>query len=203
MSTQREPIGVIGTGYVGLVTGTCLAEMGNHVVCLDLDEAKIGMLNDGGVPIHEPGLAEMIRPNVRAARLQFTSDVDRAVAAARAALAAPGGWSQWEPARRAEVLDRLADRVAARLRRLAQYGRRGTRAGHARRLARSIANGDVSHSLGEPRSHHHPAVGSRTIGVAGRAARRRHDDVDQRQWPRVLGLSRQRTIGPVDCRRNQ
>lgn len=73
-------ITVIGTGYVGLVTGTCLAEMGNHVVCLDLDEAKIRLLDGGGLPIHEPGLGELIRPNVRAGRLAFTSDVDAAVA---------------------------------------------------------------------------------------------------------------------------
>ena len=73
-------ITVIGTGYVGLVTGTCLAEMGNQVLCLDLDEDKIGMLNDGHVPIHEPGLAELIRRNVAAGRLRFTSDVERSVA---------------------------------------------------------------------------------------------------------------------------
>ena len=73
-------ITVVGTGYVGLVTGTCLAEMGNQVVCLDLDEAKIRLLNDGGVPIHEPGLAELIGPNMRAGRLAFTADVNHAVA---------------------------------------------------------------------------------------------------------------------------
>lgn len=72
-------ITVIGTGYVGLVTGTCLAEMGNQVLCLDLDEAKIRMLNEGGVPIHEPGLPELIRYNVGAGRLQFTNDVERSV----------------------------------------------------------------------------------------------------------------------------
>jgi UDPglucose 6-dehydrogenase len=73
-------ITVIGTGYVGLVTGTCLAEMGNQVLCLDLDEDKIGMLNDGQVPIHEPGLTELIRRNVASGRLRFTSDVERSVA---------------------------------------------------------------------------------------------------------------------------
>jgi UDPglucose 6-dehydrogenase len=73
-------ITVIGSGYVGLVTGTCLAEMGNQVLCLDLDEDKIAMLNDGRVPIHEPGLTELIRRNVAAGRLRFTSDVERSVA---------------------------------------------------------------------------------------------------------------------------
>src|SRR5882672_4289834 len=72
-------ITVIGTGYVGLVTGTCLAEMGNHVVCLDLDLAKIRILEEGGIPIHEPGLLEMVKRNRSAGRLQFTSDIVAAV----------------------------------------------------------------------------------------------------------------------------
>ncbi|SHH11737.1 UDP-glucose/GDP-mannose dehydrogenase family protein [Massilia sp. CF038] len=72
-------ITVIGTGYVGLVTGTCLAEMGNQVLCLDLDKQKIAILNDGEVPIHEPGLQELIRRNVAAGRLRFTSDVEYSV----------------------------------------------------------------------------------------------------------------------------
>jgi UDPglucose 6-dehydrogenase len=72
-------ITVIGTGYVGLVTGTCLAEMGNQVLCLDLDKNKIMCLNDGEVPIHEPGLSELIRRNVAAGRLRFTSDIEKSV----------------------------------------------------------------------------------------------------------------------------
>ena len=71
---------MIGTGYVGLVTGTCFAEVGNDVLCLDVDPRKIETLNQGGVPIHEPGLEAMIRRNVEAGRLAFTTDVDRAVA---------------------------------------------------------------------------------------------------------------------------
>jgi UDPglucose 6-dehydrogenase len=70
---------MIGTGYVGLVTGACLAEVGNDVLCLDVDARKIGVLNAGGVPIHEPGLPEMIKRNVAAGRLHFTTDIDAAV----------------------------------------------------------------------------------------------------------------------------
>jgi UDPglucose 6-dehydrogenase len=72
-------ITVIGTGYVGLVSGACLAEMGNHVVCLDLDADKIRVLETGGVPIHEPGLLDMMTRNRAAGRLQFTTDVVAAV----------------------------------------------------------------------------------------------------------------------------
>jgi UDPglucose 6-dehydrogenase len=73
-------ITVVGTGYVGLVTGTCLAEVGNDVLCVDVDAAKIATLNAGGVPIHEPGLEPMIGRNVAAGRLRFTTDADAAVA---------------------------------------------------------------------------------------------------------------------------
>ena len=73
-------ITVIGTGYVGLVSGACLAEVGNDVLCLDLDAEKIRILEAGGMPIHEPGLLDMVSRNRAAGRLRFTTDVAQAVA---------------------------------------------------------------------------------------------------------------------------
>ncbi|NMG45170.1 nucleotide sugar dehydrogenase [Aromatoleum toluvorans] len=71
-------ITVVGTGYVGLVSGACLADVGNDVLCLDVDPAKIRILEEGGIPIHEPGLLEIVRRNVAAGRLSFTTDVEYA-----------------------------------------------------------------------------------------------------------------------------
>jgi len=70
---------VIGTGYVGLVTGACFADVGNQVLCLDIDEAKIARLNAGEVPIHEPGLEAVVKRNRLAGRIEFTAQYDRAI----------------------------------------------------------------------------------------------------------------------------
>ncbi len=71
---------IFGSGYVGLVTGACLADAGNHVICVDIDQGKIDRLNAGDIPIHEPGLEDLIARNVEKGRLQFTTDAASAVA---------------------------------------------------------------------------------------------------------------------------
>jgi UDPglucose 6-dehydrogenase len=83
-------IAIIGTGYVGLVAGTCFADSGNDVACVDIDERKIRMLQAGEVPIYEPGLEELIRNNVRERRLSFTTDLASAVGPAQVVFIAVG-----------------------------------------------------------------------------------------------------------------
>lgn len=73
-------VAIFGTGYVGLVTGTCLAEVGHHVVCVDIDQAKVDGLNRGVIPIYEPGLEPMVKANHAAGRLRFTTDAAEAIA---------------------------------------------------------------------------------------------------------------------------
>ena len=81
---------VVGTGYVGLVTGTCLAESGHHATCVDVDARKIATLNAGGIPIYEPGLEELVRRNVKEKRLDFTMDLSEAMKGADVAFIAVG-----------------------------------------------------------------------------------------------------------------
>ena len=74
-----KTIAVAGTGYVGLTTGTCFADLGNRVICIDISHEKIEMLRNGQTPIYEPGLSEMIQRNVKAGRLSFTTDYAEAI----------------------------------------------------------------------------------------------------------------------------
>jgi UDPglucose 6-dehydrogenase len=76
-------LAIIGTGYVGLVTGTCFAELGNDVICADNDEKKINVLNEGKIPIYEPGLEELVKKNREHKRLRFTTDIEEAVKASQ------------------------------------------------------------------------------------------------------------------------
>src|SRR5438094_8427902 len=83
-------IAVVGSGYVGLVVGACLAENGNAVICVDKDEAKIATLHAGHMPIYEPGLEELVRRNRHEERLSFTTDLPTAVRASEIVFVAVG-----------------------------------------------------------------------------------------------------------------
>ena len=83
-------IAMIGTGYVGLVSGACLADFGHHVICVDKDSTKIETLQQGEIPIYEPGLQDLVLSNVKQGRLTFTGDLVGTVAAAEAVFIAVG-----------------------------------------------------------------------------------------------------------------
>ena len=70
---------IIGTGYVGLVTGACFADVGHHVICVDNDAAKVALLRGGGIPIYEPGLEELVQRQTAAGRLHFTGSITEGV----------------------------------------------------------------------------------------------------------------------------
>jgi UDPglucose 6-dehydrogenase len=108
-------VAVIGTGYVGLVTATCLAESGNDVVGIDKDERKIGMLEGGRLPIYEPGLLELVQRNYREDRLHFTTDLAQGIAAARIIFIAVGTPQGEDGAADLSSLWAVTDAIAAHL----------------------------------------------------------------------------------------
>ena len=83
-------VAMIGSGYVGLVSGACFADFGHQVICVDKDKAKIDALNAGEVPIYEPGLTDLVAANAKAGRLTFTTDLKSAVKDADAVFIAVG-----------------------------------------------------------------------------------------------------------------
>ncbi|RMG42156.1 MAG: UDP-glucose/GDP-mannose dehydrogenase family protein, partial [Planctomycetota bacterium] len=106
---------MIGTGYVGLVTGACFADAGNDVVCLDIDSEKIARLRRGDVPIFEPGLDELIRRNTHAGRLRFTDSYDEALSEARCAFIAVGTPQAADGSADLSGIFAVADALAPRL----------------------------------------------------------------------------------------
>ena len=91
-------VAMIGTGYVGLVSGACFAEFGHNVVCVDSDDTKIDAINRGEIPIYEPGLQDLVRSNASQGRLPFTTAINEPVRTADAVFVAVG-----TPSRRVEV----------------------------------------------------------------------------------------------------
>ena len=108
-------IAMIGTGYVGLVTGTCFAESGNEVTCVDIDEAKITALKSGKIPIYEPGLSELVVRNAAANRLHFTTDLVAAVKSARLVYLAVGTPQSHDGSANLSALWNVVDTIAPHL----------------------------------------------------------------------------------------
>ena len=105
-------ITIIGTGYVGLVGGTCLANLGNEVICLDVDKEKIDKLNKGVTPIYEPGLKELIERNEKEKRLFFTTDKEKAIKHGKVILIAVGTPSHYDGSVNMEYIDGAAKDIA-------------------------------------------------------------------------------------------
>jgi len=108
-------IGVVGTGYVGLVSGTCFADSGNTVTCLDIDAAKVARLEAGDVPIYEPGLEEMVVRNAAAGRLLFTTDTAAAIADAEVIFLAVGTPPSSDGSADLSALWKVVDTIAEHL----------------------------------------------------------------------------------------
>jgi len=108
-------ISIIGTGYVGLVTGTCLADFGLSVTCVDQDEQKINMLNSGGVPIYEPNLEALIKKNVIAGRLTFTTNLKQAVEQSKVIFIAVGTPSNNDGSASLKQIEEVAQQIATSL----------------------------------------------------------------------------------------
>ena len=103
---------IIGTGYVGLVTGTCLADFGLQVTCVDQDETKISLLNSGGVPIYEPNLENLIKKNVSAGRLTFTTDLEKAVKQSKVIFIAVGTPPNHDGSANLAQIEKVTEQIA-------------------------------------------------------------------------------------------
>ena len=108
-------ITIVGTGYVGLVTGVCFAEFGMHVTCVDIDEERIGKLARGETPIHEPQLGEMLQRNLQQGRIHFTTDTEQAVKQSLVIVIAVGTPSREDGAADLTYVDEVARTVARNL----------------------------------------------------------------------------------------
>src|SRR5215472_13898531 len=124
-------VAMIGTGYVGLVSGACFADFGHEVICIDKDKTKIAALDRGEMPIYEPGLNEMVASNTRAGRLKFATELVGAVAAADTVFIAVG--TPRRRLRRSQFCIRFGPRDRAGARWLYRRGHQIDRAGWHRR----------------------------------------------------------------------
>jgi UDPglucose 6-dehydrogenase len=112
---NKMKVTIIGTGYVGLVTGTCLADFGLSVTCVDQDEQKINLLNSGDVPIYEPNLEDLIQKNVSAGRLTFTTDLEKAVKQSKAIFIVVGTPPNHDGSADLTQIEKVAGQIAGHL----------------------------------------------------------------------------------------
>lgn len=137
---------MVGTGYVGLVSGACFAETGNDVVCADIDAGKVERLNRGEIPIFEPGLEEVVHRNVQGGRLRFSSDVGSSIASAQAVFVAVGTPPRRDGAADLSAVDSVAETVAAHAQRETVIVLKSTvPVGTNARVGRIVA--DANHSI--------------------------------------------------------
>src|SRR4030043_1938410 len=108
-------IGIIGTGYVGLVTGACFAEFGLFVICVDKDEKKIRSLKKGVIPFYEPGLGELVKRNIKQGRLKFTTKIGKAVESSPAIFIAVGTPRRGDGSADMKYVEEVAKRIARHL----------------------------------------------------------------------------------------
>lgn len=154
-------IAIIGSGYVGLVTGTCLSDFGLQVTCVDQDETKISLLNSGGVPIYEPNLTPLIEKNISAGRLTFTTNLEKAIKESKVIFIAIGTSSNNDRSANLAQIEKVAQQIASYLQEVISANKR----------QRELMVEKIKHLLGD--------LKDKTIGVLGLAFKQNTDDIRQ------------------------
>jgi len=154
-------IAIIGSGYVGLVTGTCLSDFGLQVTCVDQDETKISLLNSGGVPIYEPNLTPLIEKNISAGRLTFTTNLEKAIKESKVIFIAIGTSSNNDRSANLAQIEKVAQQIASYLQEVISANKR----------QRELMVEKTKHLLGDFKD--------KTIGVLGLAFKQNTDYICQ------------------------
>ena len=152
-------IAIIDSGYVCLVTGTCLSDFGLSVTCVDQDETKISLLNSGGVPIYEPNLAPLIEKNISAGRLTFATDLEKAVKESKVIFITTGTPSNDDGSANLAQIEKVAQQIATHLQAVISANKR----------QREVMVEKIKHLLGD--------LKDKTIGVLGLAFKQNIDDI--------------------------
>ena len=156
---NKMKISIIGSGYVGLVTGTCLSNLGLQVTCVDQNETKISLLNSGGVPIYEPNLTPLIEKNISAGRLTFTADLEKAIKESKLIFIAAGTSSNNDGSANLAQIEKVAQQIATHLQEVISANKR----------QRELMVEKIKYLLGDFKD--------KTIGLLGLAFKQNTDDI--------------------------